>query len=47
MQFAELTQEVEITPTPISTPVTPRFRNGRGAVYREAGSMLISLFLKL
>lgn len=43
MQFAELTQEVEIIrPTPISTPVTPRFRNGRGAVYREAGSMLIS-----
>lgn len=48
MQFAEMTQEVEILrPTPISTPATPRYRGGRGALYREAGGMLIFLFLRL
>lgn len=48
MQFAEITQEVEIPrPTPVCTPVTPRFRGGRGALYREAGGMLIFLFLRL
>lgn len=48
MQFAEMTQEVEIPrPSPFSTPATPRFRGGRGALYQEAGGMLISLFLRL
>lgn len=37
MRFAEITQDVEIArATPISTPVIPGLRVGRGVLYREA-----------